>query len=336
MDTPAKVFCGICDAQHITKTVDFWCPECDDGLCTECKSHHSFSKASRHHDVISIEDFKKLSADISNIVHHCMEHEKKLQMYCPHHNQLCCLLCISTSHKECTGMLPIEEIAKTCQSSDLQNHASDLQTFIGGKKLEEKIESEETYIQSLTEDGRLKQLSLKCTHNELIGNLLKNFTSFGLILLESSPQTVGIKFEKIKQAQIMSASVVKESVDDMNATFSGKFNISTGNMSTEPQDNAAAWAAYYAKFDNHTPYGQTQQQSQQSQPQAFQQPSKESQDNAAAWAAYYAKVYDHIPYVQLGGQTQQGQQTHQQEFQQPFADFNPQTGQPDYSNAYAE
>ncbi|CAG2217481.1 PML [Mytilus edulis] len=51
METPAKILCGICDSQHVTKSADFWCPECDDGLCTECKTHHSFSKASRHHDV---------------------------------------------------------------------------------------------------------------------------------------------------------------------------------------------------------------------------------------------------------------------------------------------
>lgn len=114
------------------------------------------------------------------------------------------------------------------------NHASQLQTFIGSKKLEEKIESEERYIQSLTEDGRLKQLSLKCAHNELIENLLKNISSFGLISMESSPQTIKIKLRKMKQAQIMSTSVVKESVDhvdDMNAAFSGKVDISTDNMS---------------------------------------------------------------------------------------------------------
>ncbi|XP_052100903.1 E3 ubiquitin/ISG15 ligase TRIM25-like [Mytilus californianus] len=327
MDTPTKVLCGICDAQHITKIADFWCPECDDGLCDKCKSHHSFSKASRHHDVISIEDYRKLPTEISSIMHHCTEHEKNLQMYCPRHDQLCCLLCISTSHKDCTGMLPIEDIAKTSQSSGLfeslqnslegmknnidrivqdrqtnltnikaqrqkiydglkqlrkrinchldkleketikqlctaecdmnikiedllkelqeksdriavlqnnisylKNHASDLQSFIGSKKLQEKIESEETYIQSLTEDGRLKQLSLKCAQNEFIEDLLLNITSFGLISMETSPPTVVIKLEKIKQAQIMSASVIPEPVDDMNATFSGMINNSTDNI----------------------------------------------------------------------------------------------------------
>ncbi|VDI82309.1 Hypothetical predicted protein [Mytilus galloprovincialis] len=170
--------------------------------------------------------------------------------------------------------------------SDLMNHASQLQTFIGSKKLEEKIESEERYIQSLTEDGRLKQLSLKCAHNELIENLLKNISSFGLISMESSPQTIKIKLRKMKQAQIMSTSVVKESVDhvdDMNAAFSGKVDISTDNMKS--QDNAAAWAAYYAQFNSNTQYGQTQQPVQQSQRQALQHPVVQhySQD----WAEYY-------------------------------------------------
>ncbi|CAG2239968.1 unnamed protein product [Mytilus edulis] len=256
METPANILCGICDAQHVTKCADFWCHECDDGLCTECKTHHSFSKASRHHDVISIENYRKLPTDILSIVHHCTEHEKKFHIFCPHHDQLCCHLCLSTGHKECTGLLSIEEIAKTSKSSclleslqksledmksnidnvvkdrqsnlieikeeqqnilagikqlrqkinshfdkleqeiveelntaeldmkmkiedlfkelrekseriavlqtnisDLENYASDFQTFVGSKKIEKEIQSEETYIQSLTKDERLKQVS---------------------------------------------------------------------------------------------------------------------------------------------------------------------------------
>ncbi|CAC5370432.1 unnamed protein product [Mytilus coruscus] len=329
METATNILCGICDAQHVTKCADFWCPECDDGLCTECKIHHSFSKSSRHHDVISIENYRKLPTDISSIVHHCTEHEKKFQIYCPHHVQLCCHLCLSTSHKECTGMLSIEEIAKTSKSSglleslqksledltiiinnivkdkqinlskikeqretiyagiqqlrerinshfdklqqeivkelnasecdlkmkiddllkelkekseriavfqnnilDLKNHASDLQTFIGSKKLEEKIKLEETCLQSLSHDERLKQLSLKYTHNERIENLLQSFTSFGSILRESGPPSVAIKLDKNKQAQIFSANFIPKSVDNVRATLLRKMKMPKGK-STE-------------------------------------------------------------------------------------------------------
>ncbi|XP_052100901.1 protein wech-like [Mytilus californianus] len=393
MDNPTKIYCGICDAQHITKTADFWCPECDEGLCTECKNHHSFSKASRHHGVILIEDYRKLSTDISNIMHHCTEHEKNLQMYCPHHNQLCCLLCISTSHKDCTGMLSIEEIAKTSQSgglleslqksledlkynidkivkdrqinltkikeqrkkfddslkilrkriniqfdkleketvnelnsaecdvktkiedllkelqekseriavlqkniSDLHNHASDLQTFIGSKTLEEKIEFEETYIQSLTEDERLRQFSLNYNYNKTIESLFKGVTSFGFASTESSLPTVEIKLHKDKQAQIMSASVIPKGVDDFDGTFSGKLHVSKKQFR-----------------------------------------KKRAKDHGASWAAYYAKFYSQTPNAEYGGQTQQTvQQSQQPASQQPAATINPQTGQPDYSQAWAE
>ncbi|XP_052100900.1 uncharacterized protein LOC127734905 [Mytilus californianus] len=332
MDNSTNILCGICDAQHITKTANFWCTECDDGLCIECNSHHSFSKASRLHGVISIEDYRKLSTYISNIVQNCMEHEKKLQIFFPHHDQLCCHLCLSTSHKDCTGMLPIEEMAKTCKSrglleslqksledlknsidrvvqdrqtnitkiqeqrqnidacikqlrerinshfdkleqeiikelntsecavktkiedlleeledksesiavlqnniSHLKNHASDLQTLIVSKELEKNIVSEEAYVQSLSDDERLKQLSMKCSHNEGIENLLQSITPFGMfgsISIESSRPSVDIKFEKNKHAQIMSASLIPKSVDNVHATLLRKFQMPKG-VSTE-------------------------------------------------------------------------------------------------------
>jgi hypothetical protein len=50
----------ICEVQHITKDADQWCPECDEGLCSDCEKYHQTSKASRNHGVISIENYHKL------------------------------------------------------------------------------------------------------------------------------------------------------------------------------------------------------------------------------------------------------------------------------------
>ena len=41
----ADILCGICESQHITKCAGHWCPECEEGLCSECQKHHSLSKA---------------------------------------------------------------------------------------------------------------------------------------------------------------------------------------------------------------------------------------------------------------------------------------------------
>jgi hypothetical protein len=45
-------FCGICDIRHISKQSEVWCPDCEEGLCTECIEHHSLVKLSRGHTTI--------------------------------------------------------------------------------------------------------------------------------------------------------------------------------------------------------------------------------------------------------------------------------------------
>jgi len=52
-------FCGICDIRHISKPSDVWCPDCDEGLCTECLDHHSLVKSSRKHTTIPIAEYQK-------------------------------------------------------------------------------------------------------------------------------------------------------------------------------------------------------------------------------------------------------------------------------------
>ena len=107
------ILCGICESQHITKCADHWCPECEEGLCSECQKHHSLSKGTRTHAIISIKNYKKLPTSISQIVHTCKDHEMKVTIYCPKHHTICCPVCISTNHKNCVNLMAIPELIKT-------------------------------------------------------------------------------------------------------------------------------------------------------------------------------------------------------------------------------
>ncbi|CAG2249037.1 unnamed protein product [Mytilus edulis] len=111
--------CGICDSQHVSNVANYWCHECDEGLCSTCKNYHSVSKASRQHGIIPMDDYKKLPAEICKIEQKCKKHDRKFQMFCPRHDQLCCLICIYENHKECTGMYPIDEAIKSSGTSTL-------------------------------------------------------------------------------------------------------------------------------------------------------------------------------------------------------------------------
>ena len=119
MATSRNILCGICEARHITKYADKFCPECDEGLCSDCENHHKVSKSSRNHGVISIDNYHKLPSSISEIGNHCEYHDMKYTHFCQHHDKPCCPDCISTNHKDCVGLLSIREIIKTSKTSTL-------------------------------------------------------------------------------------------------------------------------------------------------------------------------------------------------------------------------
>ena len=119
MATSCDILCVICEAQHITKHADHWCPECDEGLCAACENHHKISRGTRNHGIISIENYQKLPSCISEIRHHCKDHEMKYTHFCQVHDKPSCPDCISTNHKDCVGLLSIREIIKTSKTSTL-------------------------------------------------------------------------------------------------------------------------------------------------------------------------------------------------------------------------
>ena len=119
MTTSRNILCGICEVQHITKDADQWCPECDEGLCSDCEKYHQTSKASRNHGVISIENYHKFPSFISEIRNHCEYHDMKYTDFFQHHDKPCCPDCTSTNLKNCVGLLSIREIIKTFKTSTL-------------------------------------------------------------------------------------------------------------------------------------------------------------------------------------------------------------------------
>ena len=120
MATSRDILCGICEGKHITKYAEHWCSECDEGLCADCETDfHKISKATRNHGIISIENYKKLPSCISEIGHHCKDHDMKYKLFCQTHDKPCCPDCISTNHKDCVGLLSIREIIKTSKTSTL-------------------------------------------------------------------------------------------------------------------------------------------------------------------------------------------------------------------------
>ncbi|XP_071121088.1 uncharacterized protein [Mytilus edulis] len=109
--------CGICDYRHITKPSNVWCSECDEGLCEECKEHHSISKGSRNHDVVSITEYQKLPNDVLQLARSCDRHNEKYVLFCRKHDCPCCKKCVVDTHMECKELIDIDDITRNIKSS---------------------------------------------------------------------------------------------------------------------------------------------------------------------------------------------------------------------------
>lgn len=109
--------CGVCTSLSVSRSADKWCPECDEGFCSTCLSHHSVAKATRDHEVINVENYEKLPDFILKIRQTCETHGAKYQNYCRLHECPCCRKCIDTTHKKCQDLPPLEEVMYTAKSS---------------------------------------------------------------------------------------------------------------------------------------------------------------------------------------------------------------------------
>ncbi|XP_063397763.1 E3 ubiquitin-protein ligase TRIM71-like [Mytilus trossulus] len=108
--------CGVCDHRHVTKSSVVWCSECDEGLCEDCKEHHSFSKATRNHEVVPIDEYMKLPVKILQIAQFCNKHNEKYELFCRKHDCPCCRKCIE-DHNECKDLTDIRNMISNVKSS---------------------------------------------------------------------------------------------------------------------------------------------------------------------------------------------------------------------------
>ncbi|CAG2192404.1 unnamed protein product [Mytilus edulis] len=109
--------CRICEVRHVTKPSVVWCPECDEGFCSDCVEHHSLAKATRHHKTITIAEYQMLPPDVLQIPQSCTNHGEKFLLYCIDHGMPCCGKCAIEGHKGCNKIVNLDDIIKNAKTS---------------------------------------------------------------------------------------------------------------------------------------------------------------------------------------------------------------------------
>ncbi|XP_052065988.1 centromere protein F-like isoform X1 [Mytilus californianus] len=141
-------FCGICNFRHVTKPSVVVCSECDEGLCDDCKEHHSISKSSRNHDIVPIDDYQTLPTAVLQIAQSCRKHNKKYQIFCKKHDCSCCKKCVVEEHNECKYIVDIDDAIQNVKSSNAFN------------EIELTLSSMVEYIERVNKDRNENLLSI--------------------------------------------------------------------------------------------------------------------------------------------------------------------------------
>ena len=92
-----------CDACDSYDTVKIFCKTCSEYLCDECYKSHGRMKRFRGHNLVSITeiDVKHHKVPESSKSHYCSVHRSEVvQLYCKSCDQLVCVKCVVTVHKD--------------------------------------------------------------------------------------------------------------------------------------------------------------------------------------------------------------------------------------------
>lgn len=128
--------CDICSNQDKTEDAIVWCPECEENFCAKCKTYHEIAKASRKHELVSIENVLGLPRFVQQIKLNCTDHDERFLYFCSEHEApaACCIKCIKIKHIDCRNLTPVETIVQNIKQSptfsDLEITLSDLLTNI--------------------------------------------------------------------------------------------------------------------------------------------------------------------------------------------------------------
>lgn len=94
MENSEFVKCEPCCAQFKHSQAEYGCPNCEEVYCCQCKVSHSTHKALQNHELVDIEEYKRLSQPCQKYDQMCNLHSMNLMFYCTIHDSPVCVRCV--------------------------------------------------------------------------------------------------------------------------------------------------------------------------------------------------------------------------------------------------
>lgn len=113
MEEEKNPLCDNCDRLGDSQSAISWCPECCDQLCENCVKYHHGNRLTMQHKLCNIANKEHIYS--KRIDYFCKNHRyKRLEVYCSDHEEPCCLLCATVSHRTCKQVSSLDDCGQQC------------------------------------------------------------------------------------------------------------------------------------------------------------------------------------------------------------------------------
>ncbi|WAR26056.1 hypothetical protein MAR_011760 [Mya arenaria] len=106
--------CSPCEEDGLNSEAGYFCVDCSKYYCSRCESKHG--GLFKRHRVLDRKDVKKWAAVPGTVVDDleiCEHHPgKKVELFCRDHQELCCHICVSVGHRQCSMIQHIPDVAR--------------------------------------------------------------------------------------------------------------------------------------------------------------------------------------------------------------------------------
>lgn len=120
-----SLFCAPCGRLQRSSEAFSYCIECEENLCRECITLHRGFRALINHHIVDLQyvipyvDKSFFSTKV------CIHYDYLLDFFCVSHDSLCCQGCVSTDHRHCDKVMPLQEASSNVKSSPLLSETTD-------------------------------------------------------------------------------------------------------------------------------------------------------------------------------------------------------------------
>ena len=176
-DSPKDVYCEPCKTDGIRKYAKYYCEQCQEYLCSDCKDFHKKFKMSQSHKLLSGSTMIKLSQLLQRkdcySICGCSQN-RQVQHFCQDHEDAVCDQCCKNDHHKCI-IYSIEDKLSDYQKSSLESVFKRMETFKTDAKQHLRNRQEDcSTLEELTNTCRSNIKAFRAELNELLDTLEDN------------------------------------------------------------------------------------------------------------------------------------------------------------------